>query len=93
MVSQALSASEFGHSESPVLLFLREELVSLEPSCKRTSSLKFLQIVELAGLVGGQRELLVDFHCSRFSLLKRWEDRVCAVGDYAPCLQYWLLSL
>lgn len=65
MVSQALSASEFGHSESPVLLFLREELVSLERSCKRTS-LTFLQRVELAGLVGGQRELLVDFHCSRF---------------------------
>jgi len=93
MISQVLSASEFGHSrvtrfcpsykKNWFLLFLQEELVLLEPSCKQTSSLKFLLIFELAVLVVGQRELLVDFHCFSFSLLKRWEDGVCAVGCYA----------
>lgn len=60
---QDLSASEFGRSELPVLLFLREELVLLEPGWKQTSSLKFLLVFELAALVGGQKTLLVDFHC------------------------------
>lgn len=91
MISQRPLASSLGHSEWPILIFLEEELVLLEPSCKWTLPLKFLAIFELACLVSGWREnnfwifIVLDFFCWRCGIIGSvlW-------AIMFQCLQYWL---